>query len=332
MPVDWRAPLDIILQSSRNMNFNPSIFRVGCSFPDSDPLIDFVVRMLIPFSIVLFLGVVHVIFLTFRLGVRRQGRVWTNYSRSAGLVAAIFYISIVSLIISPYQCQEHPNGKWTSQDYKSLICWEGGDHTVMIIISTVSILAPAAFAALVLWAVWVYPKKVLIADKNFVRGYEFMFDRYKPQAYWDIVKHIIRSLLLACTPILPTALVVAFVMIIVQVVCALMTAHHMPFRIYVVNYLEVILNSGTIVFICASIVFIPNGEAENDLAVRWIVAVLFLCVMWAPILLLKAIYEKMVALRRFCAFFICHHQRATGCFAALLRMSLQGHLPAGRVV
>eukprot|EP00971_Amphidinium_carterae_P047137 928211-Amphidinium_carterae.1 len=122
-----------------------------------------------------------------------------------GAVATVFYIAVVSAITGPLQCQDHPNGKWTSRVYKSTTCWDSEEHTGMVVVALSAFSIPLGYLAAVARVVYLYPSKVVKADVSFLKAFTFIFYRFTPDGYWYILVYMLRSLLFGVSPVIPSA-------------------------------------------------------------------------------------------------------------------------------
>ena len=66
----------------------------------------------------------------------------------------------VITISGPLQCQQHPNGEWTSRAYPSVICWSSSEHTGMVVASLVALVMPIGYLTHAAYTVYQYPHRV----------------------------------------------------------------------------------------------------------------------------------------------------------------------------
>ena len=118
----------------------------------------------------------------------------------------VFYISVLTAVLGPFQCVENPNGLSTLASYQAVICWDTDEHTQMVVIAFVALLAPLAFLAHCVWVVIRYPAKMREGDIAFLRSYAFLFFRFRSEVFWFSLSHILRSLLLALAPVVPNTM------------------------------------------------------------------------------------------------------------------------------
>ena len=88
------------------------------------------------------------------------------------------FMTIVSAIFAPLQCDAHPSGYQTVQCYPQIICWstdyENGDkHTQMVILGVIAGVVPLCFVTMCLWVVMQLPGRMGQGDTAFLHTCAF---------------------------------------------------------------------------------------------------------------------------------------------------------------
>lgn len=59
----------------------------------------------------------------------------------------IFFIILFSLLLAPFQCEQHPNGRWTVRRYGDVYCNGKGQQWLMFMTGAFASLFPIGFLA-----------------------------------------------------------------------------------------------------------------------------------------------------------------------------------------
>merc|ERR1712048_506218 len=101
---------------------------------NTDPAGKFIVRLLVIVASGVFMLLVHAVsVLKFHGGNFKRQQ--PSLTASVGTVFYCFFLSVVASVLSAFNCVPHPNGSATLWSYPSLLCWEGGQHDVLITLS-----------------------------------------------------------------------------------------------------------------------------------------------------------------------------------------------------
>lgn len=331
MNVSWQSPISDLLAVAQLFTFDIEILKLNCA-GQVDALSRFVAKVLIVFIVSALMLVIHALFVI----VRHHGDFRARMSSLIGVtgtVFMVFYISIVTTVLGPLQCPSHPNGKWTTRSYQGVQCWGSGDHTAMVIIGVpVFILAPMTYLCLVTSVVKRFPTKMREMDTGFLKTYGFLFVRFRPEAYWYILLFMGRSLVFAIAPIIPDTFVQVMLLQIVLAAAAIITAIVRPWRVKLMNTLDVFFAVVMLLLVSVSTFFVEEVD-NNHFGVAFFGTIVMVI---TPILLPTAgvygLYIKFGrAKRKDYQFFICHHKAGAGAFSRLLKMGLvgSGKLKAG---
>merc|ERR1719330_1040416 len=89
-----------------------------------------------------------------------------------------------------------------------------------------------------------------------------MFFRFKPETYWYVLVHIVRSLLLAIAPIIPNVILQLILMQVVMSVQLSITAMVKPWRLESANFFEQFLTQGVLLMVFIAGTFVHDEDAD----------------------------------------------------------------------
>lgn len=244
--------------------------------------------------------------------------------RTIGSLFLLLFISVFASILAPFQCNLHPNGRLTLQEYDSVFCSGKDEHLQMSIIGGLAALMPLFFVALCIRATWVeLPKRLLRADAKFVRSCSFLWRRFRPGAETFAVLGLARNGLMVLCPLIPAAAVQLVIMNIILYLSLVTIAVAQPWRLPMSNVLDIWLHIGLLVVLDMASVF---AAQDVDVFVSTFISMMFLIFMIAGVLgaILWGIAMQVARWRRKpWRFFLSHHKSSTGAAARLLKIHLQ---------
>eukprot|EP00971_Amphidinium_carterae_P047143 928321-Amphidinium_carterae.1 len=293
-----------------------------------EPLSDYAMRLACPVALAAVLCLVHVGYMVLPCFRSASKRGIQTLFTCIGVVSTLFYISLITLVLTPLQCQPNPNGKWTSTEYASLVCFESQEHTTMVALGMLASPVPLGFIAFVVWAVRTFPVKVRLGDWKFVRILDFLFNRYRPQTHYFILVHVFRSLALALATVLPNATAVIVFIVMPSIACLYLTTAAMPYRGKSPNYLELLYISAVLLILCMAATFVPTeageGQSQREGAALVVMMVLAVTACAFPCYISHGmwVFLRNKRQKRF-KFYVCHDQKAAGAFARLLVARMQ---------
>jgi len=250
------------LQQLAQMSLNlDALLRPNCSLP-SALLWRFTQRILLPVWLLLLFVFTWVVVRVSPCVTTMNLYVTLNVY---GGVFNTFFISIASLMVGMFQCYQHPNGKYSVVDFPSLLCFEG-EWIPMSAIAVCGLLLfcvlPIAFFVRIVWLIPTYfpnNKNFRLSIKFIVR--KFTFDR----AWWAIVL-LLKGLWINLAKVFMTE---ATGQILWQVsgllFYAVLTMQFMPWRHFVVSFVDVIAHSILTYFFTMQALFVRTsaGDREN---------------------------------------------------------------------
>ena len=122
----------------------------------------------------------NIIYIMRRAGKFRDFR-FSVLWKTLGLFSLIFFIALCSSFLEPFRCNVHPNGQKTLQSSHGVLCNFTGTHLNLCLIGCLVCLLPIGYLALSSWIILAeLPKRVQVADVNFMRACSFLVMRFHP--------------------------------------------------------------------------------------------------------------------------------------------------------
>eukprot|EP00403_Amphidinium_massartii_P046182 CAMPEP_0178461950 /NCGR_PEP_ID=MMETSP0689_2-20121128/49577_1 /TAXON_ID=160604 /ORGANISM="Amphidinium massartii, Strain CS-259" /LENGTH=533 /DNA_ID=CAMNT_0020088809 /DNA_START=163 /DNA_END=1760 /DNA_ORIENTATION=+ len=226
-------------------------------------------------------------------------------------------------MLGPLQCKKHPNDRQTVAWYPSILCWEGGDHSTMLVIGCIACLLPLLFLVLCIWAVRQFPRKLQKATTRFLNAWQFLFFRYTTKAYWYGPVVLVRNALVSVGPVMTSPVLQILFLEVIMLFSLMFLLRVMPWRLDKANYVDA---AGHLTLLMVTMIasFFVDSDDQGSTRFVEIVGVLFILAIPAAILaaVLYGLLLFVRSLRRPFQFFLCHHKLGAGCFCRLLKMRL----------
>ena len=202
---------------------------------------------------------IHVLFVIFRHRGEFRARMQSLIG-AIGLVCQAFLITIVSMVLAPFQCHSHPNDLDTVLKYPTVVCWDGNSHSTMVAIGAMATTIPVIFISVCIYAVLKLPGRLCKGDTQFLNMFSFLFFRFRPEANWYVLVFLARNMIVALVPILPDAAAQILTMLFVVSLCTGLSIHIWPWRVSVANLFEIGAGMGVGAILCVSLAFV--GEVD----------------------------------------------------------------------
>ncbi|CAL1136495.1 unnamed protein product [Cladocopium goreaui] len=325
--IEWEEPFLNVLRVLELLAFDLKIISIDCISP-LNSTIEFSARvMVVPmFCIVVFL--VHILHACLHRTHFFSKIQLAQLTSTVGTVFSICFIPVFSSLLAPFQCQEHPNRKFTLQDYHGVFCNFTEEHLQMCIIGAVACLLPIGFLALCTWVVLVeVPRRQSRSDLSFLRAWSFLFIRFRPGTQVFSVLFLVRNALVVLCQLLSNESAKVVLLNLMLYISLILTAYKKPWRFMVCNWLDILLLTGLMAIVDMGAVTMRDRPQT-----AMIICICFLSCMMAAILAAVVFgawkYARQKYRKRF-NFFITHQKSAAGCFARLLKMEL---VAAGKTV
>jgi hypothetical protein len=163
-------------------------------------------QVLLPYGLLLTVWVLMVISKPVATLLNKPDKVW-EYGRTLNVVGQIMqalFIAFCAIMVKPLQCYTHPNGLKSMLAYPRVLCWEPGEHGVIVALGIcilVSFIIP--FGAWCIWGCVKAPTRSAMKDFEFLRRFRFLLYRFRPDAWWWGLAFLLRQTVLAFVTIVP---------------------------------------------------------------------------------------------------------------------------------
>lgn len=323
MQINWLEPLNSWLGLANLLSFDLDYISIGCVAPLA-ALPRFTLQTFLVLALFLVAVLVHFLFQV-KKNLGNQKRDWQNglLARTLGSLFMVFYISVLASLLTPFRCNVHPNGLSSVQGYNEVLCNGKDEHLQMSLLGGFGLLLPISFLALSTWVVvLVLPQRLREADVTFMQSCNFLFARFRPGAEFFSVLFLVRNLLLAFLPLLPTASARVLGMNLMLALHVTLTAFFKPWKLTASNYLELFLGILLILLITLGTLFVREVDEFSALVTCVTIflatfVAIFGCMLFGFIKYLRGKRHKKFR------YFLCHHKNAAGSVARLLKMELQ---------
>mmetsp|Transcript_142644 Transcript_142644/g.251798 ORF Transcript_142644/g.251798 Transcript_142644/m.251798 type:complete len:1274 (-) Transcript_142644:326-4147(-) len=124
----------------------------------------------------------------------------------AGQISQALFIAFCTAMVRPMQCYDHPNGDQSVIMYPSVLCWDGGDHTGMMIVSAIVCLCYIIpFIAWCIYGCMTACAQSANSNHDFMCRYRFLLYRFRPDYWWWGVVFLFRQTTLAFATVVPAS-------------------------------------------------------------------------------------------------------------------------------
>mmetsp|Transcript_16482 Transcript_16482/g.57649 ORF Transcript_16482/g.57649 Transcript_16482/m.57649 type:complete len:480 (-) Transcript_16482:280-1719(-) len=317
----WPPPLSGFFNLLPLVSFDISGLAVDC-VGKLTPLTLFAARVLVIVGLFAVLMLIHafVALVLDRGNLRfRATTLWA----SIGTVTMALLLSIVSGVVAPLQCRQHPNGHFTMRSDDAVVCWDdefGSDHQGMVIVSVIACLFPTAFIAMATLAVLRLPQKVRDGEANFLHFYFFLFSRFRLTCHWYVLVFAARNFLVAVVPVLPGIAMQLCAMMLLMLVSLILVVFLMPWRFDEANALDVLSNASLLFIFLIGAMFVEDLDSHS--LGLFALAVIVVVLMGYVIMLGASMYRRFLRKGKAFQFFSCHHKDGTGNLTRLLKLHL----------
>mmetsp|Transcript_75385 Transcript_75385/g.157101 ORF Transcript_75385/g.157101 Transcript_75385/m.157101 type:complete len:1790 (+) Transcript_75385:72-5441(+) len=325
MPWEWVEPVKSVLELFSLMSFDLEMLEAECMIGQSRTR-SYAVRQLVAPCGCIYM----VLVITLRSRFDRHVRVVVESINAVGGVFQAFFISIMVTVTLPFVCYSHPGDVGTSMTSDpSIMCFNNSEHTWLILLGLASFICVACpFIALAAYATIKY--KSAVADSStaqkHLQRFRFLFDRYRPEAYYYGCIALGRSCMICLLPIVvrdaPAAQIEIITMIFMVVLISQLQL--MPWRSRVANVVDAGVSTFMIMlFVSVGLVGIYEDAATVAGATGS--AALMLMLFIALIGVIHGVVTLMIP-HPFYQKFICHHKADAAGQARFVQMMIQQRL------
>jgi len=317
--LEWEAPMTYLFEAFQILIFDIDVLNVSC-VARFTPAGKYGMRMLLLYVAVAFLWSVHAFATLF---VWKGGFKANSYRviRSVGTIMAFFYISVVSSIMTPFNCTDHPNGLKTLVSDTAVLC-DSSDatHSEMTGYGLVGAGMPLFFLGVVLWATYQFPMKMSVGDTSFLNSWNFLFMRFTTKAYWYPAVVVIRNTLITFAPLFGGPVSQITTLAILMMASLWICIFYMPWRLKGGNILDIACHMVVNLVLLLCSFFVKEEQSAT------ISSVCFTFIMMALVSLAGVIAyscsKRCSKDKKQFQFFLCHHKAGAGAFARLVKVYL----------
>lgn len=324
LSVEWFEPLRSIFVVISFVSLDLRFLHLGC-IANIGPVTVYVVRQLI---VPLSLPVVLV-----SLGAKKcYGRRLDLKPEGLNLVGSFigfFFTSIIISAVLPFMCYPHPNNLGSSMATEPAIrCFRDASHGFMVAAGT-SILVCIALPYLAVSAYGAVNHKVYLTSHlaqhaRMLRGFRFLYMRFRPECHYYSLVMSLRSLSICLVPVLPgvrddAALQFCFLSALLG--CYILLQLWLkPWRASVANLADGVLMCCNLqLLVCAAI----NTDFTNKSSISTFGTTIFGCFCALVVGGISIALKWYLVPRPFYGHFICHHKAGAAAQARLLKVLLQ---------
>eukprot|EP00929_Paragymnodinium_shiwhaense_P056779 TRINITY_DN2842_c0_g1_i1.p1 TRINITY_DN2842_c0_g1~~TRINITY_DN2842_c0_g1_i1.p1 ORF type:complete len:3578 (-),score=754.01 TRINITY_DN2842_c0_g1_i1:180-9467(-) len=251
-----------------------------------------------------------------------------------GLVYFTFFVSVWISVLEPFHCYSHPSPPaggevWKSMTaYPEVLCWQGGDHTAMLLIGLLGTLGVAVpFVALCAWATWMYPKAAHSHREDILLRFRFLFRHLRPGRHFYAMFLLIRGIVIVAVPVMFSRDIVLQTILTCFILLAscVVVAALQPWRAPLVNVAEIaVLAVFQLLIACAALSSNPGDLAldTSSLGGSEVVLCTLLFLSLVAAFAHSAYKYYNPRLHRF-GHYICHDKASCGAQARLLQQLLE---------
>jgi len=327
--VEWQQPLRALLEVFAAVAIDVDKIGVRCLLGESPEVGLFLMRLAaVPVTLAVVLGVYL---------CRHQWKTsvaWTTYCSTGSQLMLLVFVPYTLACLEPLQCTSHPNGRSTMLMDFSVVCFDGGSHTVMWIVGLIALLAvPCAFLAGVTLVAVQHGEFLRRHGATFVAATRGVFQRFQPSSHMACVYYIGRTFCLSVTCVVFTdtkvfQLVFLCLLLLIWMVYQI---RQLPWRFPIANVLDG-LASAVLVLTLAAVASLRSQQDQqqvNDHAHA--VVLLMLSGVAAFVILVLAVKMSHTLYKRDkFLFFLTHHKAGAAVLARQMKLML-AHLTGRRI-
>mmetsp|Transcript_14295 Transcript_14295/g.25109 ORF Transcript_14295/g.25109 Transcript_14295/m.25109 type:complete len:741 (+) Transcript_14295:1-2223(+) len=199
----WKPPLSDFIPRLSIFRFDLESFDFSCVTGQDAYILQYAVRLL-GFPIA---------FLWAFVGAQAASRVrpltrfvnlnWAAFRNTAGYLMSALFVSVSLMSLEGLRCSKNPNGKSTLMANESVLCWEGGQHTGVLIMSFIAVLVyPVLYLSLTGYAAWMFGPLSVRYGLSFTTSVRFLAGRMKPELVVFSFGWNVRNFLISLAPVI----------------------------------------------------------------------------------------------------------------------------------
>lgn len=318
----WGEPLSSLLNAVALAAFDLETINIQCmGMGMGNAVVQYCLKMVMP------LMALVVMIVAFFTAKKAQMTDFTKdgFINAIGQVITIFFITLSLATLLPFSCFDHPNGKKGLSHSPEVLCWDSGDHTVMVIAAVLAVMVYLlGTIAVVFWATFRYPFEIIQAHVGFVQQFRFLFLRWKPDAYWFCSALIVRNFLIALFPMVvpKTSVDVCAVLLHFTVLgYLLMVCAFTPWRSPLLNSLDALSSIVLEVIVTVGSLSVYGKTVSGELSTLMVVCLSFVAIGFIGAFIYKL--HKLSKREKQFTVFLSHYKKYGACTCRFLKVVLQ---------
>ncbi len=265
--------------------------------------------------------VVHLVFVR-RARTRAQLKLHV-LGETLGFFCMLFFILLCSAVLAPFDCVSHPNGASTMRSATDVLCNLKDDHLSLSLSAALLTLLPIAFVSICTYIVFIeLPKRIRQMDVRFIRSCSFLFFRFRPGTEGFSIFLLIRNVIVAMAPVLPSTDGGCFVIVCVLCSNLCLSAMLKPWLISFATYTDLLANFCFLLILFQGAFFVENLQGQSGMILCAIIlcGILLLFLGLCTLALAKHLLRNQAKEYHF---FLTHHKGTCGSIARLIKVELQ---------
>ena len=317
----WGPPISNFIPSFGILSLNMEFFSFSCVMGEKSFTAEYVVK-LIAFPIlclVVFVG-------SFLLQRVPKVTLYASFNlpamlNTAGFLMSALFVSVSLMSLEGFRCKANPNGKALLQAFGAMVCWEGGEHNVLIALSVVAILCyPVTYLTFTGIASFGFGPLSVRYGVRFTSAIRFLSGRMKPDNvmfgfWWNV-----RNFMISLAPVLASNNYGGQIILIltVFVLWLIGQARSQCWRFELLNHLDMVVSGVQILMLC--LFGLLADDSIDRGTVGWCIITIFLCVLL--LLVTTATVKIVLHLRSKTSYdvFLTHHKAAAALSARHVKM------------
>ncbi|CAE7207000.1 unnamed protein product, partial [Symbiodinium necroappetens] len=241
-----------------------------------------------------------------------------------GSIFVLFFIAQCNAIAEPFQCQSHPNGMWSMRASIGVFCNFSDTHLELCIAGAILSTVPLCFLSACTWAVLVeFPRRLRMVDMTFIRACSFLILRFRPGCEAFSIFLLIRNVLLALAPVLPSANASLLLISALLGLNFYLVSSFKPWRSDYACRADLVANTVFLAIIFQAAFFVTEVNRAAVLLFCSVALILIVLGLTAWTLVAAGSQIATRKMQRKFDFFISHQKNACGSLARLLKIELQ---------
>jgi hypothetical protein len=205
LDIPWPKSVDVFMTSAAAaFTLDAHAVPLECAVGDW-AVARYLVQVLLPYMLLL---EILVLFLGSKLVASILSRPSTSWRINetlnvAGQIMQFLFIAFCGIMLKPLQCYRHPNNKWSLKMYPRVLCDEGGDHLVLMVLG--ALIGFGFLLPFMTWCVWgcvKAPSESSKANSEFLQRFRFLLYRFRPDYWWWGLCFLLRQTVLAFASVL----------------------------------------------------------------------------------------------------------------------------------